>query len=130
MPHLWKLIDGASVLYVDYRNLSSKEIIDLAREVDNITRSHEDSLMYIVNVEGVTFTTKMFIQIMSEKIGEVFSRKHECIVCLGVSGVKKLMFNTFTRMYKIKTKLLMKDEEAIGFLKEYIASKESVKVMA
>lgn len=116
MPYSWITIEDKPVLNVDYRNLTSEEIVALVKDVNEVTDSQSGKLLFIINVEGVSFTTKMFTELMSENIGHIFSKKHEYAVFIGVTGLKKVMFNMFMKMYNIKACLQKQNLKLLDLL--------------
>ena len=128
MPHNLFTIEGNKVLYVDYRGLSSKGIIELSRKVDNIILEQTKDLIFIINVTDVNFTTKIFAQLMAEKIGELFSKNHKYVVFIGITGMKKIMLNVFSKMYEINAHHKTSEEEAINFIKENIYTEQALRV--
>ena len=91
MPHNLFIIEENKVLHVDYRGLSSEGIIELSHKVDKITLAQKENLIFIVNVTDALFTTRLFAQLMAEKIGEAFSKNHKYVVFIGINGMKKIM---------------------------------------
>ena len=115
-------------MHVDYRNLSSLGILELAREVDAITKEQEEGVFFIVNVTDVTFSTQLFLQLMSEKVGQSFSEKHKCVVFIGVVGLKKILLKLFANMVRVNAFHKNSDKEALDFVREMIYTELALRV--
>ncbi len=128
MPYNLLDIEDRTVLYVDYRNLSSAGIIDLARKIEEITKGLDKGVMFIVNVTDVTFSTQLFLQLMSEKVGQSFSEKHKCVVFIGVIGLKKILLKLFANMVRVNAFHKNSDKEALDFVREMIYTELALRV--
>ena len=115
-------------MHVDYRNLSSLGILELAREVDAITKEQEEGVLFIVNVTDVTFSTQLFLQLMSEKVGKSFSDKHKFAVFIGINGRKKILLKMFSNMFYVNAFYKNSDKEALDFVREMIYTELALRV--
>ncbi len=121
MPVSWIKVDDKEVMNIDYRSLSDEEITIMAKEVAPMLHEQEDGkLLAIVNFDKTDISIKMYSTITT-LTGDVFNQKHERAVFVGMSGIKKIMFNTYTRMFKTNLRIRDSEQEAIQYFEEYIA---------
>ena len=119
MPINWIKIGDRKVLNLDYRLLKDDEMTSQARQgVEILSQEKDNSVWAIVNYDKTSVSTKMFTTIIAI-VGDVFNKKCNAVVFVGITGLKKVMFNMFSKMYPMNLKLRASEEEAIEYFKMY-----------
>jgi len=111
----WITHKGKKILYLNYKNKTKEEMIQMLEDAAKIYRESKEKILSIDDFEG-TFVSDEFMKKAKELAKEVFSLKRKKGAVLGITGVKKILlisFNSFSadKLYPFNTK-----EEALEFL--------------
>jgi hypothetical protein len=120
MPAKWMDCKGKRILYVDFRNLSSKEILSLMRESDDMVLSSPSKVLYLGNIENAAVSREVMGQ-LKQYAGKTVRKKFEKLAVVGVAGVKKVFLDAFVAMLdksSVQVKPFKTEDEALKWLVE------------
>jgi hypothetical protein len=120
MPAKWMDSKGKRILYVDFRRLSSQEILLQMKESDDMVVASPTKVLYLGNIEGAAVTREVMGQ-LRQYADKSVRKKFEKLAVVGVSGVKKVFFDAFVTMLDksgVQVKSFRTEEEALKWLVE------------
>jgi len=120
MPAKWMNSKGKRILYVDFRKLSSQEILLQMKESDDMVVASPTKVLYLGNIEGAAVTREVMGQ-LRQYADKSVRKKFEKLAVVGVSGVKKVFFDAFVTMLDksgVQVKSFRTEEEALKWLVE------------
>lgn len=120
MPAKWMECRGKRILYVDFRNLSSQEILPLMKESDDMVVSSPGRVLYLGNIEDATVSREVMAQ-LRQYADKSVRKKFEKLAVVGVTGVKKVFFDAFVTMLdksSVQVKSFKTEDEALKWLVE------------
>lgn len=120
MPAKWMERGGKNILYVDFRNLSSQEILLLMKESDDLVLSSPGKVLYLGNIENAAVSREVMKQ-LRQYADKSVRKRFEKLAVVGVSGVKKVFFDAFVAMLdksSVQVKAFGTEEEAVKWLVE------------
>ncbi len=117
MPVQWIEYKGHKILYADYRGLVSED-----KMLENLKAEEEfyktiSSKILSLNDYRDTYVSNNFINKVTE-LGKINKDKNLKSAILGISGVKKLLLNTFSTISGMPVRSFSDETEA----KEYLVS--------
>lgn len=113
-------IENREVFNIDYRELSDNAMIAQAEQVAELLEPR-DKFLAVINFDNTIVSTKTFTKIISVT-GSIFNAKNDCVVFVGITGIKKIMFNIFMRMYHVNAHLSDSEDQALDYLNNRIVS--------
>ena len=120
MPAKWLDRKGKKILYVDFRNLSSQEILPLMKESDDMVLSSPGRVLYLGNIENAAVSREVMGQ-LRQYAEKSMRKKFEKLAVVGVTGVKKVFFDALVTMMdksSVQIKSFKTEEEALQWLVE------------
>ena len=97
MPAKWMDYRGKTILYVDFRHLSSQEILPLMKESDDMVRASPTKVLYLGNIENAAVSREVMGQLRRYS-DKTVRKKFERLAVVGVTGVKKVFLGAFVTM--------------------------------
>ena len=117
MPISWIEYKGKKILYADYRNLKSEDL--MLANLDEELKFYEKTNGKILSLNDYrdTYISKEFMNKVTEA-GKKFKGIHEKSAILGITGIKKILLNSYSVLTGDPTRSFDEEEKA----KEYLAS--------
>ena len=105
---------GKEIVYIDYRGMSSEEMIDTLKEAEEIIMSEDKQHLQLSNISGA-FATPEFMKEANE-----FGKKSKALTdkaaIVGVSGRKKVSLSAYNLIVGGKLRPLNSEEDAKAYL--------------
>jgi len=120
MPAKWMDHKGKSILYADFRKLSSEEILLLMKKSDEMVVASPTKILYLGNIEDAAVSREVMGQ-LRQYADKSVRKKFEKLAVVGVAGVKKVFFDAFVAMMDkstVQVKSFRTEEEALKWLVE------------
>ena len=120
MPAKWMDCKGKRVLYVDFRKLTSSEILKLMKESDDMVLASPTKVLYLGNIEDAAVTREVIGQ-LRQYADKSVRKRCEKLAVVGVTGVKKVFFDAFVAMMdksSVQVKSFKTEEDALKWLVE------------
>ena len=120
MPAKWMDCKGKRVLYVDFRKLTSGEILKLMKESDDMVLASSTKVLYLGNIEDAAVTREVMGQ-LRQYADKSVRKRFEKLAVVGVTGVKKVFFDAFVAMMdrsSVQVKSFKTEEDALKWLVE------------
>jgi len=93
MPVSWIQYQGKQILYADYRNLKSEELM-LANLKEELKFYENATELLCLNDYRDTYISKTFMNKVSEA-GKKYKHVHTRSAILGITGLKKIFLNSY-----------------------------------
>ncbi|MBN2099148.1 MAG: STAS/SEC14 domain-containing protein [Dehalococcoidia bacterium] len=116
----WMERNGRKILYVDFRDLSSQEILLLMKESDSMVLSSPQKVLYLGNIENAAVSREVMKQ-LRQYADKSVRKRFEKLAVVGVTGVKKVFFDAFVSMMdksSVQVKSFSTEGEALEWLVE------------
>jgi hypothetical protein len=112
----WIEYKGQKIMYVDYSKCKNKEeMIQLLEHVAAIHGTSETPLLTLSNFEG-TFGSREFME-RAQKLGrEVLHPKRKKGALLGIMGIKRIIYDTYTKITGDNLRAFSSREDALEYL--------------
>jgi SpoIIAA-like len=120
MPAKWMDCRGKSILYVDFRNLSSEDILLLMKRSDEMVLASPTKVLYLGNIEGAGVSREVMGQ-LKQYADKTIRKKFEKLAVVGVAGVKRVFLDAFVAMVdksEVQVKSFKTEDEALKWLVE------------
>ena len=120
MPAKWMDCKGKSILYVDFRNLSSEDILLLMKKSDEMVLASPTKVLYLGNIEGAAVSREVMGQ-LRQYADKSVRKKFERLAVVGVTGVKRVFFDAFVVMLdksEVQVKSFKTEDDALKWLSE------------
>lgn len=103
------------VIVIDYSHCKlPKETIDVIDESEQFLMAYEGLALVLVDVTGAPGSSEYMARV--KEVGQKTGHKVERRAIVGVMGLKKILFQGFSRIVKGNNRLFDTREEAIDFL--------------
>jgi hypothetical protein len=117
MSPQWIEYKGANILYIDYRLLSQRQIVERIYAAAEIVGASENGVLVLSDFRDVPIGMAI-LEEMQELGKGVFSDKTIKSAILGVTGIKKFLLNVYTQFSKDNVVAFNSYEEALEYLVE------------
>ncbi len=120
MPAAWMDHKGKRILYVDFRNLSSQEILQLMKVSDDMVLASPSKVLYLGNIENAAVSREVMSR-LRQYADKSVRKKFERLAVVGVAGVKRVFFDAFVAMLDksgVQVKSFRTEDEAKEWLVE------------
>ncbi len=120
MPAKWMDCKGKSILYVDFRKLSSQEILLLMKKSDEMVLASPTKVLYLGNIEDAAVSREVMGQLKQYAYKSV-RKNFEKLAVVGVTGVKKVFLDAFVAMLDksgVQVKSFKTEDDALKWLVE------------
>ena len=120
MPAKWMDSKGKRILYVDFRKLSSREILLQMKESDDMVVASPTKVLYLGNIEGAAVTREVMGQ-LRQYADKSIRKRFEKLAVVGVTGVKRVFFDAFVAMLdksEVEVKSFKTEDDALKWLSE------------
>jgi len=105
---------GVDISYLDYRGLTTKEMIDAIDVAVKQTLSNNKSIPLLTNIKDA-YAVPEFMQ-KAKKAGKEIKHLTPKSAIVGVNGAKKILVNTYNIFTKSDTKVFDDEESAKEWL--------------
>ena len=120
MPAKWMDSKGKRILYVDFRKLSSREILLQMKESDDMVVASPTKVLYLGNIEDAAVSREVMAQ-LRKYADKSIRKKFERLAVVGVTGVKKVFLDAFVTMLDksgVQVKSFKTEDDALKWLVE------------
>ena len=120
MTAKWIDCEGKRVLYVDFRKLTSREILKLMKESDDMVLASPTKVLYLGNIEDAVVSREVMGQ-LKQYADKSVRKRFEKLAVVGVMGVKKVFFDAFVAMMdksSVQVKSFKTEDDALKWLVE------------
>jgi hypothetical protein len=102
------------ILYVDYRGLNTSEMLDQLEYESNLILKEAEPVLYLANFENTVVASDFMNR--ANELGKKTEKKTAKSAVVGVSGMKKVLMNTYSLFTGSKMKAFNTEEEAKDYL--------------
>jgi hypothetical protein len=111
----WIEHKGKRILYVDYSGMQEEEGIKNLETQADLMRTLTESVLVLANYQG-TYATPTFMKYVQTLGREVIEPKTKKGALIGITGIKKLLLNTYNMVTGGSLKAFPDRESALEYL--------------
>lgn len=115
MPTSWITRGGKRILYTDFRDCQSEaEMASLFEKAVEAVLASPELVLTLNNFDGIN-VTRAFLRTLERRAHD-YKHKVKAKAVLGVTGVKKILINTYSVITGIDARAFDTEEAAVSYL--------------